>query len=209
MKLSEIITLIAGIIALFWTIVQIVAHARDKDSKNLKIALPIFLLILAVVGYLFISQTKTIPIPTITDSPKTIQTTPEKKIEPQKTGSLNSSFVIKIDRNMVGGVSDIKMDCIFSETGGLDIEIVSYKTEIEWQSKNKVLTKNFDKTLAERIQIPGNSSIEQELNIDSDMGDILLKARHDRLNGKINIIWNGIDSNGNKISAVSEGLLPR
>ena len=206
--MSEIITLFAGLIALFWTIVQIVAHARDKDSKNLKIAFPIFLLVLAIGGYLFFSQKKMIekPPPTSVDTP---QTPLETKKEEIKTGSFTSSFVVKIGRNMVGGVSDIKMGCIFSETGGFDIEVISYKTEIEWHGKNELLSKNFDKTFAERIKIPANSSLEKEINVDNDMGDILLKARHDRLSGKIKIIWTAVDSNNNKITSESEGLLPR
>lgn len=42
MKPTEILTIAGACLALFWTIVQIVAHARGQDFKNIKIALLIF-----------------------------------------------------------------------------------------------------------------------------------------------------------------------
>ena len=110
---------------------------------------------------------------------------------------------------MVGGVSELKMECIFSETGGIALEIISYKAEIEWNEKNKPFNRTFDKVLAERIPVEANSTFKKDLDIERDIGDILLKAKHDRFGGKVKIFWNAIDSEGNNITSVSEGSLPR
>ncbi len=211
MKPSEIITLAAALIALFWTIVQIVAHARDKDSKNIKIAAVIFILLLGAWAYFFVFQKNVIPaVPVLQESPvplpKESRDLPPAVI---KAANLNASFIVNISRNVIGGVADISMDCIFSETGGVGLEIVAYRVDISWNDKGETVDRYFDKTLQKRIYLDPNSTLKEKFILDNDVGDAVFKARRSKDSGKISVIWSCIDRNGNSITAVSDGAIPR
>ncbi|MDQ7822355.1 MAG: hypothetical protein RDV48_06130 [Candidatus Eremiobacteraeota bacterium] len=62
MSITEIVTVLAGALAIFWTLVQIIAHARGQDSRNLKIA--VLLVVALAVFFAFLQVIK----PRIPDS---------------------------------------------------------------------------------------------------------------------------------------------
>jgi uncharacterized protein with PQ loop repeat len=269
LNMVQIVTALAAILAILWTMVQIVAYAREKNPKDIKIA--IFLVILigillmlyphlkrTIPGYLpgrgegrsrtpssgptsyptviVVTTTPGAPStpaspvesphagdptgpsspPTPTESitiPRASESPAAPSTEPVSKGELKSSFFINIKRNVLGGIGDIAAHCTFAEVGGSDCEIIAYRIAIHYleepaDSSDKALTRSFDRTLKERIEVKSGSTVERDVNFDSEIGDLVLKSKKSGKSGWIRIVWEGKDTRGNPLSSESTANRP-
>lgn len=261
MNLVQIVTVIAAFLAGLWTLIQIVAYSREKDPRNLKIAIVLFLLIISfVIAYPFLKQkvspafepisyityphsysstgaepvpvdTRPSPTPSIFSSPAltldnasptAALTSPTTEPAPSPTevytealiqppsptpkisgqGEIKSSFIVDVKRNILGGVGDITARCTFAETGGKDVEIISYVVTVNYldspqDSEDKAITRSFERILANRITLKANTTSETELRFDKEIGDLALKSKKSGKVGWIKIEWIGRDEVGN------------
>jgi hypothetical protein len=268
LNIPQIITALAAFLAILWTLVQIVAYAREKDPRNIKIALLLTILIV-IAAFLYPTLKKKLPVelgvvtPHITGGPAA-STTATSTVEPLRSGSpvavstpvqippalpttpysspspvtpseasaapvsqvsssptpqegkrgeLKSSFITSIRRNMLGGVSAVGARCTFAETGGEDVEIISYTLIVHYlespgDSENKAVTRSFERTLKDRITVSGGSTVEKKLEFDSEIGDLIIKSKKSGPVGWIKISWSARDRVGNSLSSESVANKP-
>jgi hypothetical protein len=130
-----------------------------------------------------------------------------------KKGELRSSFITDIKRTMLGGVGGVGARCTFAETGGTDTEIIAYSLTVHYldmpgESEDKAVTRSFERTLRERIAVPGGSTVEKNIEFDSEIGDLVLKSKKSGKIGWIRITWSGKDKAGNTVSSESVANKP-
>lgn len=275
MNYMQIITAVAALLAGLWTLTQLVAYVREKDPKNLKIALFLLIIIVGLIIAYPHLQERVVPLalgtahiptdathdspplqlsPTVspTDTPafprlptatgeivtpsaqspsiqvssvpspditggSAVSTPPPPSSTPAligtKRGEVKSSFVIDIRRNVLGGINDIVAQCTFAEVGDSDVELVSYAISIHYLESpedpvEKAMTRSFDRTLKDRIAVKANTTVQKEITLDRETGDLVLKSRKSKSIGWITINWMGKDGTGNEITSRSTSNRP-
>jgi len=275
MNYMQIFTAIAALLAGLWTLTQLVAYVREKDPKNLKIAVVLLIIITAMIlayphlkervvplaletvkgshgagqtgrpvqispsssrtddqGYVKAptatgevvtpsSQQSSAPSPDITGGgivssppPPPPQTQPSSPVSSgEAKGELKSSFVIDIRRNVLGGINDIVARCTFAEVGNSDVELVSYTITVHYLDSpedpaEKALTRSFERTLKDRIAVKADTTVQKDIVLDRETGDVVLKSRKSKSVGWITIHWTGRDGSGNEISSQSTSNRP-
>jgi len=200
------ITIIVGLLAALWTLIQIIAFVREKDPSHLKIALVLLLVLIGGVFALRHLGPKHISLFSRAGSPKPVPaSTPLPTPVPQKRGEVKTSFVIDIRRNLLGGLNDIGAICTFAETGGVEVEAVAYTITIRYldspsDSPEAALTRTFERTLPERITIPADQTVEKRIVFDREIGDLVQKYDKSGNTGAITINWMMKDEKGNPVS---------
>ncbi|MHC9539531.1 MAG: hypothetical protein AB9903_08425 [Vulcanimicrobiota bacterium] len=286
MNYMQIITAVAALLAGLWTLTQLVAYVREKDPKNLNIALVLLIVIVGlIIAYPHLKE-RVVPMAVRTVTGQTGATgssppsqsypsvnptgltssvnapalsgeeMPPSALPPSVTppsfpqpadqtssaqastpsqgisgvsgvssppplpstpaaarGEVKSSFLIDIRRNMLGGINDIVAKCTFAEVGNSDVEMVSYAVSVHYLESpddpvEKAVTRSFDRTLKDRIAIKANTTVQKELTLDREIGDLVIKSRKSRSIGWITITWIGKDSAGNEISSRSTSNRP-
>lgn len=285
MNYMQIITAIAALLAGLWTLTQLVAYVREKDPKNLNIAM-ILLIVIAglIIAYPHLKE-RVIPEAMRTTGIKAsipLSSTPLQNCSPvnptglsssdnapaasgeavthadlppsayrsfdrmsstqpssassqsdsgggedpsphaaalntaaagSTRGEVKSSFLINIRRNLLGGINDIVARCTFAEIGNSDVEIVSYEVSVHYLESpddpvQNAVTRSFDRTLKDRIIIKANATVEKDIVLDREIGDLVLKSRKSASIGWITISWIGKDSAGNELSSRSTSNRP-
>lgn len=290
MNYMQIITAVAALLAGLWTLTQLVAYVREKDPKNLNIALVLLIVIVGlIIAYPHLKE-RVVPMAVRTVSGQTVATgasppsqsypsvnpaglsssvnapalsgesIPPSALPPSipppddqtssaqassaqassapsqgipggsevssppplpsspaaagaARGDVKSSFLIDIRRNMLGGINDIVAKCTFAEVGNSDVEMVSYAVSVHYLEApddpvEKAVTRSFDRTLKDRIAVKANTTVQKELTLDREIGDLVIKSRKSRSIGWITITWIGKDSAGNEISSRSTSNRP-
>jgi hypothetical protein len=273
MNYMQIFTAIAALLAGLWTLTQLVAYVREKDPKNLKIAVVLLIVITAMIlayphlkervvplaletvkgshgagqtgrpvqaspapsrtdnqGYVIApTATGEVVTPSVQQSSVPSQditgggavSTPPVSPPPTSApvasgaakGELKSSFVIDIRRNVLGGINDIVARCTFAEVGNSDVEIFSYTITVHYLDSpedpaDKALTRSFERTLKDRIAVKADTTVQKDIALDRETGDVVLKSRKSKSVGWITISWTGRDGAGNEISSQSTSNRP-
>lgn len=213
MTTNEMITIVVALLAGLWTLVQIVAFVREKDPRNLKIALFLMIVLLAAL-FAFralrprLSGLSGKPAAT-TPATRPASATPTPAALP--TAQVKSSFVVDIRRNLLGGIKDIGARCTFAELGGVEVEAVSYLAEVRYQdppSQGEMKTFQVERTLKDRIRVPAGKSIETEISFDKEIGDLILKSREPGREGRVSLTWTLKDANGAILTSEAQAKAP-
>ncbi|MGV8119138.1 MAG: hypothetical protein AB2L14_05165 [Candidatus Xenobiia bacterium LiM19] len=284
MNYMQIITAVAALLAGLWTLTQLVAYVREKDPKNLNIALVLLIVIVGlIIAYPHLKErvvpmalktvsgqtgvtraspplqdqpsenptglSSSVNVPAVGEAtapsalPPSIQQPSDQPSSAQPSsapsqgvpagseissspplppaptsagtgrGDVKSSFLIDIRRNMLGGINDIIAKCTFAEVGNSDVEMISYAVSVHYLESpddpvEKAVTRSFDRTLKDRIAVKANTTVQKELTLDREIGDLVIKSRKSRSIGWITIAWIGKDSAGNEISSRSTSNRP-
>lgn len=206
----QVVTLLATLLGLVATVLNLVAFVREKDKSHTRAGFTALFLLLTLLAVAFmpryapgaaqalvsvVPEPVAGPLQTWANAPSTTSTTAASPSTPAE-GGVRGSFTIEIQRNIFGGIGRVVSNFHFSNPSGQAVRVTAYHIRIT--PKLGETARNYDRVMEQPVVV-GADGVEKTLvELDAEIRDQWV-SREDlppAQRGPIEISWDCEDAAG-------------
>jgi hypothetical protein len=203
----QVVTLLATLLGLVATVLNLVAFVREKDRSHTKAGFAALFLLVIVLAVAFLPRYAPDAARTIvTAMPESVAgilqpwasgtsgALPAEPAEP--AGGMLGSFTIEIQRNMFGGIGALVSNFQFSNPMDQTVRVTAYHVRIT--RKLGEPARSYDRVLPEAVNVAGHGTARSQVELDAEIRDQWV-SREDleaAERGPIEISWECQDAEG-------------
>lgn len=210
MKPLEVLTVVATTLGVVATVLNLVAFVREKDRSHLKAGMAVLLVLgLAVLAAFLprLAPASTRAVASRLPTPAAAllhpwlaqaqDPAPEPVAAPAVEETMRGSATVDIRRNFLGGIDAIVGDFRFVDLSGRGGKVTSWRIGI--QEKEGEPLRTFERVLEEPVAVPAGGTASVQVELDPEIGDRWLARRDAEQPGRMEILWQGLDAEGNPV----------
>ncbi|HEY4000900.1 MAG TPA: hypothetical protein VGO93_18670 [Candidatus Xenobia bacterium] len=205
MDLEKFVTILATLVGAFWVLLQIITHVHEKGHRNILTAL-VLMVMGAVPVIFFMWQPRAVqpapvhvapassPTPSRSESPTPSPSpSPAASASRNPSATLQASFQVSLTHNLVGGLSQVLLQCTFENAGPAPQTVTGYTINIHAQGRREHEAQDhvFDRVLPAPITVLADGPQQQNLPMDAEIGDLLVTYRKSPAGAWVHVTWHG------------------
>lgn len=197
----QVLTVLATVLGLIGTAMNLVAFVREKDRSHTKAGLSFVFLLAVLVGVLLLPRYAPDSARRLVGA---LPDSMEGRLQPWLSGAaapttpvvqappaspVLGSFTIEIQRNMFGGIGALVSNFQFSNPGRGAVRVTAYHVRIS--PKPGDAPRNYDRVLTEPLLVPAGGTARTQVELDAEIRDQWV-AREDlepTQRGPIELLW--------------------
>lgn len=186
----QVLTLLATLLGLIATVLNLVAFFREKERSHVRAALTVLVLLGLGVAGLFHPQVRarwespgrSVPV--------------EATASPAPEVALQGSFTLDLQRNLLGGVDALMARFHFHNPLDRVVKVTSY--EVSWWDGQGRCRHRFERVLPESLGVANGASLQQEVELDPEIRDcwVAYQDLEPQQRDRMQIVWTALDSSG-------------
>lgn len=206
MKPLEVLTVVATTLGVVATVLNLVAFVREKDRSHLKVGLVILLALglAALTAFLpRLAPASTRAVAARLPAAAALQpwlaqaAAPQPVTAPVLEETMQGSATVAIRRNLLGGIDALVGDFRFVDLSGRGGKVTSWRIGIQERQGEPLRT--FERVLEEPVAVPAGGTASVQVELDPEIGDRWLARRGAEQPGRMEILWRGLDADGNPV----------
>lgn len=200
----QVLTVLATVLGLIGTAMNLVAFVREKDRSHTKAGFSFVLLLALLVGIVLLPRyapesarrlVQAMPDgveatmqPWLDSSAAAPPAAPAPNPEPEPARVLGS-FTIEIQRNLLGGIGALVANFQFSNSEPTAVRVTAYHVRIT--PKLGEATRNYDRVLNEPLAVPAGGTAKIQVELDAEIRDqwVTREDLEPAQRGPIEILW--------------------
>jgi hypothetical protein len=201
----QVVTLLATLIGLIATVLNLVAFVREKDKSHTRAGLGFLLLLVLLLAVVFLPRYAPETAREIVSAMPTsvagvlqpwLNAPPAPIAVPEAAPPFLGSFTIEIQRNLLGGIGALVSNFQFSNSSAQSVRVTAYSVRIT--GKLGEAARSYDRVLAEPVVVGAGGTATTQVELDAEIRDQWV-AREDldaAERGPIEITWQCQDGDG-------------
>lgn len=205
----QVLTLLATVLGLVATAMNLVAFVREKDKSHTRAGLSFVFLLAVLVGVVLLPRyapqsarqlVEAMP-DSLGDRLQPWLNGPATRTAPNSVAAVESqpmlgSFTIEIQRNIFGGIGALVSNFQFSNSGPQVARVTAYHVSIT--PKVGDAPRNYDRVLSEPLLVQPGGTAKTQVELDAEIRDqwVAREGLEPTQRGPIEILWECQDQSG-------------
>ncbi len=210
----QVLTLVATLLGITATALNLVAFVREKDKSHTRAGILFLFLLVMLLGVFFLpryapnaarrlasgmpaSVARTLgPWLDSSSSQSASLATSNSPVAESAVPAVLGSFTIEIDRNLLGGIGALVSDFRFSNSSGQAVRVSAYHLKLTPQVGDTA--RNYDRVLEEPMSLEPGASGQTQVELDAEIRDqwVAREKLEPGVRGPIEITWEFQDAEG-------------
>lgn len=208
MKPLEVLTLVATMLGVVATVLNLVAFVREKDRSHLKFGGLVLLGLALAAVVVFLPRLAPATTASLAGRVPALRpwlawtspgaAPPAPAPAPQDPGpAMQGSATVDIRRNFLGGIDALVASFRIVDLSGRGGRVTAWRVGIQEREGEPLRT--FERVLDQPVQVPPGGTASTQVELDPEIGDRWLARREAEKPGRLEIHWSGQDAEGNPL----------